>query len=337
MKRWIAYASVALALLTLSAQAEQIVDTPAGVFVAGQSKTSLVRDGRTVWTGDGVPDGGALAADARRAVVLDPLRNLAALYELADGERTTLATGDTPIGALFFNGALFVLARDSRTVERIDGDARRTATTGSDPAFMRVAGEKLLVYSRGDGRLQLIDPATMRVVRETIAAPFASDLEVDGRTAYLVHPREAIVRQVDLATLQAAGELRVGAVPIDLSLARDANVMSASTLAIADPAARRIWTIEGRQSIAQAFARGFVRGLMGLGLFRGANASFPSGIDRVAWRNGRSIAYDSSSGTLYRVGKKNSVVIANGVAPGAFALTRDGVAWFTGGALRVQQ
>ena len=326
------------ALAAMSAHADQLIATRSGVFVAGAQRTALVRDGRTVWTGGGVETAGALVADDTRAVVLDPLRNEATTFDLATGARTTVRTAETPVAAELRGDELFVLARDARSVERIAGSGtRRVAATGADPAFLRFAGNLLVVYSRGDGRLQLIDPSSMRVVREGTTSPFASDLEIDGKTIYLVYPRDAVIRQVELATLAPAGQLKVGAVPVDLAIGGGGNALSARTLSIADPAARRVWAIEGRQSIAQAFARGFLRGLIGLGLFRNDTAEFPTGVDRVMWHRGQAIAYDTSTGTLYRIVKKQSTVIAKGVEPGAFALTGEGVVWLVDGELRAER
>ena len=93
-----------------------------------------------------------------------------------------------------------------------------------------------------------------------------------------------------------------------------------TTLAVADPSAKRIWTVEGEESFARAFARGFLRGLIGLGL-TSQNRDFPTGIDRVIVRGGELYAYDSSSGTLYRGTK----AIAQGVAPQAFTIGPGGV------------
>ena len=128
------------------------------------------------------------------------------------------------------------------------------------------------------------------------AALFSSD----GKRAYLVYPRESKIRMVDLATMRPAGEMTVGAVPVALGV-------RSSTLAVADPSAKRVWMVEGTQSFSQAFARGFLRGLIGLGLGGARDAQFPTGVDRVLMRGSRWVAYDSSSGTLYRFARLEPV------------------------------
>jgi hypothetical protein len=174
-----------------------------------------------------------------------------------------------------------------------------------------------------------------RVVRRAVIAPFASDLEVDGATAYLLFPREAHIRTVDLRTLRASGSVAVGAVPIDLALAGGGSAITARVVAVADPSAKRVWLTEGTQSLTQAVARGFLRGVLGLGLFGNRSSEFPTGVDRVLARGARWLAYDSSSGTLYRVTRQKSSVVASGIAPGAFALTADGIAYWQNGRVRI--
>jgi hypothetical protein len=110
-------------------------------------------------------------------------------------------------------------------------------------------------------------------------------------------------------------------VPVDLAV-------TSKTLAVADPSAKRVWIVEGPQSTSQAFTRGFLRGLLGLGLGANHSADFPTGVDRVVARGGRWIAYDSAGGALYRVEKTQSTLLAKHVAPEAFAVTADGAVVF---------
>jgi hypothetical protein len=124
--------------------------------------------------------------------------------------------------------------------------------------------------------------------------------------------------------------LNIGAVPTDLAFAGGNTALTARILAVADPSAKRVWLAESTQSTTEAVARGFLRGLLGLGLFGGRASQFPTGVDRVAIRGKLWIAYDSSTRTLYHFTRKQSTVVARNVAPGAFALIEDGVAWWNG-------
>ena len=325
-------------LVAAQSQAQQLVAIGDRFFVASPATAKMIsRDGTPFWTGEGVRSPTATIVGASRVAVLDALRNEAAVFDLASGSRTLVPTAETPIGGYFAGNDLVVVARDSRSIERIGVVGSRTAQPlGVDPAFVRIAGSTVVVYSRGDGRLQLFDASSLRPLRETRVAPFASDFEIDATTAYLTYPREAIVRQFDLTSLRTAGDLRVGAVPVDLTFAGGQRALSARSLAIADPSARRIWLLEGRQSIAQAFTRGFIRGLLGLGLTSNRARQFPSGIDRVFSHDGRLIANDTSTGTIYRITRKKVSVVARAIPPDAFTMTANGVAWLESGTLRME-
>jgi hypothetical protein len=316
-------------LSTPLASAQQMVAVGDRFFIAESGKVRLVsRDGTDVWTASGVASPTCVVVGRARVAVLDAIHDSAAIYETDRGTRTNLRTAATPIAGTFVDDQLVVVARDARIIERFGRDGSRAQQPlGMDPSFVRRFGSTLVVYSRVDGRMQSFDGATLAGLREAFAAPFASDLEIGGTTAYLTYPREAKIRQFDLSTMKPAGELRVGTVPTDLDRASSGGLLSASSLAIADPGARRVWLIEARQSVTQAFLRGFVRGLVGLGLFRGSGREFPSGVDRVSASNGRWIAYDSLSGTIYRAEKKGSRVLATGVAPHAWCVTDSGVSW----------
>src|SRR5207245_2241921 len=126
------------------------------------------------------------------------------------------------------------------------------------------------------------------VSRTATITPFASDLEVDGKNAYLALPRAGNISIVSLASMKMIGTTAVGAVPTDIGIASAGSALTASTLAIADPSAKRVWIVEGAQSFAQAIARGFLRGLVGLGLYGGRQSQFPTGVDRVMIRGSRS-------------------------------------------------
>ncbi|MDP9194587.1 MAG: hypothetical protein M3P06_23065 [Acidobacteriota bacterium] len=309
-----------LLLVTPLASAQIVTSTNAGVVVAHDGKIEL--PGR--WTTDGVMNATAIATTDDRVAVLDALANEAVIVELATGRASRIKTAETPITAAFLGRELYILARDARVLQH--GAVR--ISIAADPSFLGKSNGKLFVYSRTTGTLEEIDRD--RVSRRTIVAPFASDLEISGTTAYLVYPRDARIRIVDLVKMQAAGEIAVGAVPVDLAFAGGGTALTARVLAVADPSAKRVWLQEGAQSMTQAIARGVLRGFLGLGLFGSRASQFPTGVDRVLIRGKVWIAYDSSSGTLYRFTKRTSSIVARNVAPQAFTVTADGVAWWNG-------
>lgn len=314
-----------LLLLAPVSFAQLVHPTKAGVVVAREGVIELA--GR--WTADGLAHPQAIASDATRVAVADPLANELVVIELATGKASRHATDETPIRIAFAGDELYVLARDARTLRRPGGPPIGLA---ADPAFLRVAGEKLYVYSRTSGTVEEIEAD--RVVRRLSVPSFASDFEISGTTGYLVFPRDARVRMIDLETMQLEGELAVGAVPVDLAFAGGGSAITARILAVADPSAKRVWLAEAEQSMGKAIARGFLRGLLGLGLFGAKDSEFPTGVDRVDVAGDSRIAYDSSSRTLYRFDRRKSSVLANDVAPGAFAVSEEGIVWWSQGRLQ---
>ncbi|HUP59715.1 MAG TPA: hypothetical protein VNA69_04780 [Thermoanaerobaculia bacterium] len=307
-------ALVLLLFATTPAFAQVVASTPRGVVVA--------KPGHEVQTPT------AIVVGRDRIAVLDALNNEAAIIEQPSGRTTRVQTAETPIAGAFVGRDLYVLARDARVVQRIGGARIAVA---ADPAFLRESNGTLYVYSRATGTIEEI--ANDRVTRRVTVAPFASDFEIDGRVAYLLYPRDARIRTIDLRAMKTTGVVSVGAVPVDMAFAGGGTAITARILAVADPSAKRVWLTEGTQSTVQAVARGFLRGFLGLGLFGSRASQFPTGVDRVVIRGKQWIAYDSSSGTLYRFTKSKSSVIAKGIAPKGFAVTADGVVYWKDGKL----
>jgi len=269
-----------------------------------------------------------LIAGNDRVAVIDGLHNDVRVIQLASRHETVMRVNETPVDGVFVNDTLYILERDARALERIGADGTRASLTlAADPAFLRIANRKLYAYSRLEGIVQEIDLARFTITRSVRIAPFASDFETDGRTGYLVRPRDAKISTFSIATMKPTRDIKVGAVPTDLAI-------SGHTLAIADPSAKKLWVVEGNQSMTQAIARGFIRGLLGLGLYSNRTSQFPTGIDRVVVRGSTWLAYDSSSGTLYRVSKSKSSVLAKDIPPQGFAITSDAILVLQNGAVR---
>jgi hypothetical protein len=297
--------------LALPLSAQLLTDTPLGVVVAHEGRVQLANG----WIVDGVRNATEIVASETAVAVLDALHDEVVAIELATGRATRTKTAATPIAAVFLGRDLYVLARDARVLQKIGGG---NVDLAADPAFLRAANGRLYVYGRTSGVLEEIE--NDRVMRRADVAKFASDLELAGDMAYLTFPREARLRTVDLKTMKAGEAIDVGAVPVDL--------------AVADPSAKRIWMTEGRQSTAKAIARGFLRGFIGLGLYGTRSSQFPTGVDRVLARGKRWLAYDSASGTLYRIDGRQSAIVAQGIGPKAFTLTETGIAFWKDGRLR---
>ena len=313
LARWKAAACAAALHMALPSFAQVLTDTPHGVVVA--------HDGRIEWgTRDvaGVEHATFITADSGRAVVLDALNNQAVLVDLARGTTERIRTAETPIAAVFARRELYILARDARVLQRVGGE---DIPLDADPSHLAQSNGRVFVYSRTAGVLREIGGPTWKV------PPFASDFEIAGDTFYLAYPREGKIRVIRSGRVE---ELAVGAVPTDLAFAGGNTALTARILAVADPSAKRVWLAESTQSMTEAVARGFLRGLLGLGLFGNRASQFPTGVDRVETRGKHWIAYDSSTRTLYHFTRTNSTVLARNVAPGAYSLTDTGVAWWTG-------
>ncbi len=304
--------------------------TANGILVARDGRLELYDNDATTrrWSSaDGVAGATAMAvaASGKRAAVLDALANDAVIVDLDSGRATHVKTGETPVAAAFDGDDLYILDRDAQRLERIGADGTRASIeTAADPAFLASANGRLLVYARTAGEIEEVTLAPFAIHRRLAVPPSASHLEAGDRNAFLVYPRGGRIVTVALDTFTASSRA-IGAVPVDLAL-------TSKNLAIADPSSKRVWILEGPQPASQAFARGFLRGLLGLGpaAHRNAdfNAGFPTGVDRVVARGGRWIAYDSASGTLYRVEKAQSTLLAKHVPPQAFAITADGAVVF---------
>ncbi|MCA1732827.1 MAG: hypothetical protein LC732_04415, partial [Acidobacteria bacterium] len=221
--------------------------------------------------------------------------------------------------------ALFVVSRDARLLSRIDpeGSPTRTAALPPGASLMVAVADGLIVYSPLTGAVERFDPSTLRPVASGQLPRFGSDLEADGRSGYLVLPREGQLAMFSLETLALDHRRAAGAVPMDAAVESRANAARAARIAIADPSSKRVWRDEGAQSTAAAFGRGFLRGLLGLGLFAPRSAAFPSGVDRIAAGGGRLLAFDSSSGTVFVVDGDRARAVASGVSWGSFAAAGD--------------
>jgi len=305
-----------------------IAATNRGVLVARGGSIEMFDRAATnvIWKSESAPTPARIVASNDQAAIIDSLANVVRIVDLNTGRGTTMQTGETPIDGVFVNRRLYLLERDARALERIGTDgARASISVAADPAFLRQVNGRLYVYSRAAGVLQEITTAPFAVSRSATVGAFASDFEVEAKNAYLVYPRAAKIGIVSIAAMKESGNIPLGAVPVDLAFASSGTALTARTLAVADPSAKRVWITQGAESFAQAVARGFLRGLIGLGLYGGHESQFPTGVDRVLVRGSRSYAYDSSTGTLYRFAKSKSWVIAKSVAPEAFSVGPGGV------------
>ena len=333
--------AIAAAFVAASLHAQSIASTSRGTVVAHDGSIELFArtgGGAALWRSDGVATAGAIAVSDRRIAVLDPLQNEVRMIDLGSGRGMTLKTGETPIAALFIGNDLYLLERDARSIERIGLDGSRASiAVGADPAFLRSWNGTLYVYERSEGAIQEVTTNPFARGRRLPVVAAGSDFKADGRNGYLVEPRSGKVHMISLDTMSRSGSVDVGAVPVDIAVTARGTALTARTLAVADPAARKVWLIEGSQGLGEAFARGFLRGLIGLGLSGSRSSEFPSGVDRIVATGSQWIAYDSSSRTLYRFSRRKTSIAARNVGPHAFAVTAEGVFLWNDAVRRLQR
>ena len=327
---------IAVLLTAVAAHAQVIAPAAGGLAVADSQRLRLLNAAGTevLWTAMSVEEPSKIVTADDRIAVIDSFGNRVAIVK--NGGTRFIDTNSSPVDVIFAGSDLIVLSRDARTLERFRENGQSTAIPlAADPAFMRENNGSLYVYSRLEGLVQEISLASFSMVRRATIAPFASDFETDGKNGYLLYPREAKLRAFPLSTLKVVSETAAGGAPADLALLRKASAMSAARIAIADPAAKRVWTMEGLQSVGGAFARGFLRGLLGLRLFAPSRSEFPNGVDRVIAAGDSVVAYDSATGTLYRVRGSTIETIAKGIAPTGFTALENGIAIVDNGAIRL--
>jgi hypothetical protein len=321
-----------LLALPLAAQ-QRVASSDAGVVLAHDGKLELFDDTlQRQWTADGVAYPGAIVHDAAEVAVLDPIGNYVRIADLRSGVTREWRTGATPIEGAFAGGKLLVLCRDEQTLERSDGVKLKLGVTAD---LLRERDGRIYLYGRVAGVLIEIDPASMTIVQQVTIEPFASDFEVDQHHLYLTYPQLRELHTFQRQPLLQIGDMRVGARPVDIELGTEPTPLGVRRIFIADPVMKRVHAVKGYQTTSRAVAYGLVRGAaFGPSPARPFVGEFDQAIDRVAARGARAIAYETVSGTLYRLSKKKPLKLAVGVAPGAYALTKTTIVWWDGSALR---
>lgn len=301
---------------------------PGSIRVLGASATEPMS-----YPGLAYPGFGAVASERATAAIFDPVEDRLAIVASAEAPRI-VELRDSPTAAAFLESTLFVVSREKGTLTRIgsDGAVASVRSSGS-PGFISIAAGAVFTYDPVRGLIERFDPVSLESSGTLAIDRFGSDFETDGRSGYLAIPGTGEVISFSLSSLDGRKALQGGAVPVDVVVERASGPLSPGTLAIADPASRRVWRVEGQQSGGAAFARGFLRGLIGLGLYAPRSSELPAGVDRIDSAAGGLLAFDSSSGDLYRITSRRSERIATGVDPSGYAWKGDRVFYSAGGDL----
>lgn len=334
MKRILLWLASALLIVGICSAAD--TNWPAVIAVSEESRLIVVAHGANatvsayplhdmaspLWTVEGTsnPSFVVASSNGERFAILDSLKNTVVTVTRA-GKRKIVVMPETPISAAYDGEALFVLCRDARRIVRIEAESRIEAPTAIDPLFMATGTAALIVvYSRTTGSLEEFARQDLRSLRKGEVAPFASDLEQGATELYLTYPRMGEVHVVSRDSLKVTDRVKVGSVPTD-TYVHEGSALRGAILITADPSSKRIWQSERTQSLSTALARGFVRGFLGLGLFKPSSRDFPTGVDRVQL----GAAYSGGGGILYRTGKNKIIRIASGIQSGAWVGSTSGV------------
>jgi hypothetical protein len=271
---------------------------------------------KLLWSAQGLdsPSAIVMSADGTSAAVLDGFADRIAVVSVADGKAELYETPTTPIAATFFGRDLWIALRDRSRVLRITPKGEKTEVdVALDPSHIAASDQFVYAYSRASGMLQEIDPAAAQVTRKLTIGTAGSDFEVRpvkpgdraGAMAYLCRPANGMIVAIDLVPLKGR-DIKAGfAAPVDLAFVPFGARLSLDpgTSVIADP---------GKQAL-----------LIAKDPRAGRALSPPTAVDRVLISEAGLFAFDSNSGTVYRVDEKTATKIASGQTATSFVPTSD--------------
>jgi len=264
---------------------------------------------KRLWSANGLASPSAIVTsqNGESAAVLDAFDDRVAVVSVAGGRVAFHETPGTPVAAAFLGRDLWIVLRDHSSVLRISPDADKIEIgIALDPALVAASDQFVYVYSRAEGLLQEIDPKLAQVKRSTSVGTGGSDLEIrlpnNDRTdliAHLCRPANGVVVRIDLRSMESR-EISNGGAPIDLAFVPWGAKLSIDpgTSIIADPE-------------KQAY-------------------------DRVSITGAGVFAFDSNSGTLYRIEGRTAKKIASGLTATSFVATDDALFTWDGKSKRLE-
>jgi hypothetical protein len=273
---------------------------------------------KQLWSAEGLVSPSAIVTspDGKSMAILDGLADGVAIVSVASGAVELHETLSTPVAAAFFGRDLWVVLRDQPRAVRITPEGKEIeVAVALDPSLIAVSDQFVYVYSRGQGMLQEIDPKTAQVTRTLVIGAAGSDLEIrlpipggkPGAIAYLCRPADGAIVAIDLVPWESL-ETKAGVAPIDLLFIPLGAQLSIDpgTSVIADP---------GQQTLLVSSHPGAGR----------APIRQPTPTDRLTVTAAGLFAFDSNSGTLYRVERQLTTKIASGLTATSFVATDEGL------------
>ena len=280
------------------------------ILVAHDSKIEGFNRGgeKMLWSAKGLdsPSAIVMSADGTSAAILDGFADRVAVVSVADGNVALYETPTTPVAATFFGHDLWLSLRDGSRVLRITPKGEKTEIpVALDPSHITASEHVVYVYSRAAGLLQEIDPSTAQIARKLTIGSAGSDFEVRstkpgdqaGATAFLCRPADGMIVAIDLVPLTSRDMQSGFSAPVDLAF-----VPFGAQLSL-DP---------GNQALLISKDPG-----------PGRAVSQPTPVDRVFITGAGLFAFDTNSGTLYRVDGKTATKIASGLTATSFVPTSD--------------
>ena len=271
---------------------------------------------KQLWSAEGLASPSAIVTseDGKSMAVLDGFSDGVAIVSVADGAIDLHVMPSTPVAAAYFGPDVWVVLRDHPRVVRITPDGEETeVAVALDPAHIAVSDQFVYVYPRAEGLLQEIDPRSAKVTRSLAIGTAGSDLEIrlpipgekPGAMAYLCRPAHGMVVAIDIVPWESR-EMNVGVAPIDLLIIPHGAQLSIDPgmSVIADP---------GQQALLLSSHPGAGR----------SPIRQPTATDRLTVTAAGLFAFDSNSGTVYRVERQASTKIASGLTATSWVPTND--------------
>ena len=271
---------------------------------------------KQLWSAEGLASPSAIitSSDGKTMAVLDGFSDGVAIVSVADGTVELHEAPSTPVAAAFFGPDVWIVLRDQPRVLRITPDGEETeVAVALDPALITVSDQFVYVYSRPEGLLQEIDPKSAQVTRSLAIGTAGSDLEIrlpipggkPGAMAFLCRPAHGMVVAIDIIPWESR-EMNAGVAPIDLLIIPLGSQLSIDPgmSVIADP---------GQQALLLSSQPGAGRGPL----------RQPTATDRLTVTAAGLFAFDSNSGTVYRVERKATTKIASGLTATSWVPTND--------------
>lgn len=297
------------------------------LLVVAQGKATVARDGAIeIHTPDsaspitlaGAPDPVVLAVseDGSRTAVAS---SDGTVLLLGPSERTTIDSS-LAITELRFSGDVLWALDGLRGILLMEarGSFTRVGEFGPDSRMLATHEESVYLVAQSAREVVRIDSSTGAVLHRGSIPDAAGDMTIAASGVYLTLPRTGEVLVLDRLGLVERERFRLGRAPTGVAITGTGGALGPATIWVADPATGGVISDEASQSMPAAISRGFLRGLLGLGLANARVHELPGRPSRVQAAAGGVIAQELTTGVLWSIRGKRIVRIGE-ARHGAFA------------------